>query len=115
MKQLLPILGLATIMCACSTHSTYQQTQQADVDQLSQTACFPIKVTVPTFPDRVFNAIDYGADPTGQALSTTVIQAAIDDCHNAGGGTVLLPGGVYFTGPLTLRSNVRIHTEKNRI
>ena len=113
MKNILPILSLAALMSACTLSSPYQQTRQTDVDRLTQTACFPIQVKVPSFPDRVFNVLDYGADPTGHALSTAVIQSAIDDCHQAGGGTVLIPGGVYYTGPLTLLSNVRLHTEKN--
>ena len=40
--------------------------------------------------------------------ATACIQAAIDHAAEAGGGTVLLAGGDYVSGSLTLRSNVRL-------
>jgi len=36
------------------------------------------------------------------------IQQAIDACAAAGGGTVVIPKGNWLTGPLFLRSNVRL-------
>ncbi len=44
----------------------------------------------------VFNACAYGADPTGVSTTSDVgIQAALNACSAAGGGTVFLPPGVY--------------------
>ena len=58
----------------------------------------------------VLDATDYRADPTGRSSATTALQAAIDHAADlAGGGTVLLPRGVYRTGTLTLRSNVTLY------
>lgn len=105
--------GLALSSCSCPTDK-YQHTTQADIDALCQTASFPMpSVPVPSFPDRVLSVTDFGADPTGAALSTAAIQQAIDSCHSLGGGTVLIPAGVYSTGPLSLKSNIRLHTEAN--
>uniref|UniRef100_UPI000849EAE3 discoidin domain-containing protein n=1 Tax=Actinacidiphila rubida TaxID=310780 RepID=UPI000849EAE3 len=42
-----------------------------------------------------FDAAAYGADPTGAKDSTPAIQNALDDCQDAGGGTVWLGGGTY--------------------
>lgn len=41
-------------------------------------------------------------------LATRALQAAIDRVHALGGGTVLLAGGDYVSGSLTLRSHVRL-------
>lgn len=49
------------------------------------------------------------APADGQTLATEAIQAAIDRCSNAGGGTVLLPAGTWLTGTLELRSNLTLH------
>lgn len=48
------------------------------------------------------NVIDYGADATGVADSSTAIQAAIDDANTAGGGEVYFPTGIYNLGSNTL-------------
>ncbi|MBN2712843.1 MAG: glycoside hydrolase family 28 protein, partial [Planctomycetes bacterium] len=47
----------------------------------------------------------------GKTECTGAIQKAIDDCGEAGGGTVLVPAGCYLTGPLILRSHVWLHLE----
>ncbi|RAU91457.1 family 16 glycoside hydrolase [Paenibacillus sp. YN15] len=51
----------------------------------------------------------YNADSTGMAMATTAIQKAINDAHNAGGGTVFIPAGVYKCANLTLKSNVTFY------
>lgn len=63
----------------------------------------------PSFPDRVFNITDHGALPDGATKNTASIAAAIDACHAAGGGTVLIPPGLWLTGPIHLKSNVNLH------
>lgn len=53
-----------------------------------------------------YNILDYGAKRSHKELSTKAIQAAIDDAHKNGGGTVFVPKGTYVTGTLFLKSNV---------
>jgi len=58
----------------------------------------------------VVDVVAHGADPTGIALATTALQAAIEAAAaRPGGATVFLPPGVFRTGTLTLRSNVTLH------
>ena len=56
-----------------------------------------------------YSILSYRADPTGQTLSTSAIQAAIDACTQNGGGRVVVPAGTYTIGTLWLRSNVELH------
>ena len=56
-----------------------------------------------------YNVRDFGAKGDGQALDTAAIQAAINQCSADGGGTVLLPQGVFLTGAIQLKSNVTLH------
>jgi polygalacturonase len=58
---------------------------------------------------RVYNVRDYGAVGDGVTLATAAIQAAIDACHQARGGTVLVPAGDFLTGTLELKSFVTLH------
>ncbi len=112
MRKLLPLLLIAAVMGACSPE--YQTTSQREIDLLTKGASFAMpKVKLPSFPSRTYNVLSYGADKTGVALSTEAFQKAIDECSAAGGGTVIIPEGIYTTGPITLQSNVRLYTEKN--
>ena len=112
MRKLLPLLLIAAVLGACSPE--YQTTSQREIDRLTKGASFAMpKVKLPSFPGRTYNVLNYGADNTGVELATTAIQQAIDECTAAGGGTVIIPEGIYTTGPITLKSNVRLYTEKN--
>ena len=106
------VLGTLVLLSACSPK--YQMTEQSDIDALTKSASFEMpQVIVPEFPSRTFNVLDFGADPTGVQLATEAIQKAIDECTAAGGGTVIIPAGIYTTAPIMLKSNVRLFTEKN--
>jgi polygalacturonase len=52
------------------------------------------------------NVLDMGAKPDGKALNTTIIQKAIDQCSQTGGGEVVFPQGKYLTGSIVLKSGV---------
>jgi hypothetical protein len=58
---------------------------------------------------RVYNVRDYGAKGDGTTLDTAAVQAAIDACTHDGGGTVLVPAGVFQIGTVELKSNVTFH------
>lgn len=59
-----------------------------------------------------YNVHDYGAVGDGFHNDTKSIQAAIDVCHAAGGGRVLLSGGhIYRCGTLVLHSYIELHLE----
>lgn len=72
---------------------------------------FP-QVEVPRFPDRTFSIADFGAKSDGTTLNTDAINQAIQACSDAGGGTVLIPPGLWYTGPIQLRSNVNLRVER---
>lgn len=67
------------------------------------------KVYQPYFRKDTFNIARYGAKPDGLTLNTSAINQAITLCSQAGGGTVLVPTGLWLTGPLVLQSNVNLH------
>jgi hypothetical protein len=64
---------------------------------------------------RVFDITAFGAKSDGQTINTSAIQKAIDACHAAGGGTVLVPRGVFVSGSLRLKSRVTLKVEKDAI
>lgn len=50
-----------------------------------------------------------GARPDGFSLNTNVINEAIAAQSLKGGGVVLVPQGLWLTGPIVLKSNVNLH------
>lgn len=65
------------------------------------------QLTRPVFPD-------YTVTLTAKALkkaplASTVIQQAIDETCRRGGGTVVVPAGVWQSGRIVLKSNVNLH------
>jgi polygalacturonase len=65
--------------------------------------------------DETYNICDYGALGDGQTLNTQAINAAITACHEAGGGTVLVPPGVYLSGTIELLSNVTLQLQAGAV
>jgi hypothetical protein len=61
------------------------------------------------FGAHVYNIRQYGAKGDGTTLETTAVQAAIDACHQNGGGIVLVPAGTFQIGTVELKSNVTLH------
>ncbi len=71
------------------------------------------KADLPTFPKDTFNIIAFGAKPDGKTLNTEAINKAIQTCSSKGGGVVLVPSGIWSTGPIELKSNVNLHLKKS--
>lgn len=68
-----------------------------------------IRVTAPSFEGlRLFNIIDFGADPASQHKTSAAINAAIAAAAESG-GVVLVPPGVWYSGKIHLKSNVNLH------
>ena len=57
---------------------------------------------------RICDVRQHGAKGDGVTKDTLAIQAAIDECAHAGGGTVRLSGGTFLSAPIVLRSHVTL-------
>ena len=60
-----------------------------------------------------FDVRDFGALGDNQHDNTEAFKRAIEACHEAGGGRVVVPPGEYFTAAIHLKSNVNLHIQKN--
>lgn len=60
-------------------------------------------------PTTHYDVRDYGAVGDGLVKDTQALQKAIDTCHEAGGGCVVLTAGNYLSGTLYLKNNVELH------
>jgi polygalacturonase len=58
---------------------------------------------------NAYDIRDFGAVGDGQANCTLAFRKAIDAATAAGGGTVLVPNGIFLTGTVVLKDNVTLH------
>ena len=73
-----------------------------------------IVFSLPAFPGPV-NIMDHGAKGDGEFLNTRAIQSAIDECHQEGGGEVVVPAGSFRTGTIILKSHVSLYLDAGAV
>jgi polygalacturonase len=73
------------------------------------------QIRSPYFKKDTFNIVSFGAVADGITLNTKSINTAINACNQKGGGVVLIPEGMWMTGPIVLKSNVNLHLAKNAV
>ncbi len=71
------------------------------------------EIALPRIPRREVSITSFGAQGDGRTMNTTAFSRAIDACHAEGGGRVIVPAGIWLTGPIVLRDNIDLHLEKN--
>jgi len=72
-------------------------------------------VAEPTFPDKTFSIKDFGAVGDGEAINTVAFAKAIEACSKAGGGKIVVPAGLWLTGPIELQSNINLVVERGAL
>jgi polygalacturonase len=73
------------------------------------------KVQKTNFKTDTFSILKYGAKADGITLNTKSINDAITACSSKGGGVVLVPGGMWLTGPIEMKSNVNLHINRDAV
>ena len=73
------------------------------------------QINAPTFPERNVTLTDFGAVGNGTHLCTEAFAKAIDALSAQGGGHLIVPSGIWFTGPIVLKSNIDLHLEKGAV
>lgn len=66
-------------------------------------------INSPKFKKDTISIAKQGAVPDGYTLNTKSINSAIETLSKKGGGVVLVPAGLWLTGPVTLKNNINLH------
>ncbi|MGV7208920.1 glycoside hydrolase family 28 protein [Oxalobacteraceae bacterium A2-2] len=77
----------------------------------------PLLAAVPAIaqePKRA-NITDFGAVADDATINTRAIQSAIDQLAAQGGGTVVVPPGVFVSGALFLKPGVHLHLDQGAV
>ena len=72
------------------------------------------EVSLPEIPDIVYDIRDYGAVSGGRQSNTEAFRKAFAAAAKTG-GQVLVPDGIWSTGPIELLSNTELHLSDNAV
>lgn len=107
MKRLLLVVVafMATLAASAQDYSDYYKN-------------LPVAMPVPALaeiPDRSVLLTDFGAVGDGLTLNTEAFTKAIAALSKQGGGHLIVPAGIWLTGPIALKDNIDLHLEQNAI
>lgn len=72
-------------------------------------------VLLPIFRDVSYPITDFGAVCDARTDNKEAFRKAIEKCNADGGGYVVVPRGVWYTGPIELMSNVNLHLQNGAV
>ena len=70
---------------------------------------------LPVIPEYTVSLADFGGVPDGITLNTGAFASAISALDKQGGGHLVVPPGVWLTGPIALKSRIDLHIEKGAL
>lgn len=108
LKQIIILAALSAVSAVWAQPNPYKQY----TDNLP--FAMP-EVKAPVFPANEVVLTDFGAQGDGSSLCTDAFARAIDALGKKGGGRLVVPQGVWFTGPIVLKSNINLHLEKGAV
>jgi len=104
----------AALISACAVSQTVAKT--APVSDLYKGIEFQMpRVKEPVIPANSVTITDFGAKSGGQFLCTQAFANAIDAVSKKGGGRVVVPRGIWLTGPITFKNNIELFTETGSV
>jgi polygalacturonase len=74
---------------------------------------FPV-VAAPVIPKNVVSIADFGRGD-GKTLNTEAFEKAMTALVEKGGGKLVVPPGIWLTGPIKLRSHTELHVERGAL
>ena len=105
-------IGIVILVCAVIQSSLFAQQTAEKTMKDAWANIYPAieaQIKAPVFQAKEYNILKFGAKANKpEFLNTKAINKAIDKCSAAGGGKVIVPAGVWHTGPITLKSNVNL-------
>jgi DNA sulfur modification protein DndE len=111
-------MGVAAVVEAQGSARVSTQGAGLEKSALDYVREAPFAMSLPAMPvlrHATFLVTDFGAIGDGQTLNTAAFAKAIAACSKAGGGRVVVPPGLWLTGPIQLQSNVNLEVQRGAL
>ncbi|RYD77939.1 MAG: glycoside hydrolase family 28 protein [Sphingobacteriales bacterium] len=95
----------SVLICFCSVTTTTVFAQKQVLPVIKQVK----------FKNDTTSIVSFGAKGDGITLNTSTINKTVASVSQKGGGVVLIPSGLWLTGPIELKSNVNLHLKRDAI
>ena len=110
MKTRLAILSILVLAAACTGG------KKDEFAALYEGLPFDMpRVEMPSIPDREVVLTDFGGVGDGVAMNTEAFAEAVGALANRGGGRLVVPAGIWRTGPIELKSHIELYVDKNAV
>ncbi len=108
--------GLITMFLSCKSDSQSNQSTSQEIDKLYSALEFEMPPVIqPQFLPNSVSIKEFNAVGDGMTKNTEAFSKAIDAIVEKGGGKVIVPRGIWYTGPIILKSNINIHLESGAL
>jgi len=115
MRKVLFFLGMIiviSLVVSCKNNSGNNSRKSDENSAWSYQNQILAQIKAPVFPEYQVNIADFGALGDSVTDCSLAIKKAIENCSAKGGGTVIVPKGVFLTGAIHFKSNINLHLEK---
>jgi len=113
-KPFFKLTLLLTVFLAACTHTNTNQLVNDKIAFEGIEFNMP-SIQKPLIPDFTVSITDFGAVNGGRVLNTQAFADAIAAVSDKGGGKVVIPPGVWLTGPIILKSNLELHAQEGAL
>ncbi|MDE6457866.1 MAG: glycoside hydrolase family 28 protein, partial [Muribaculum sp.] len=87
-------------------------TVPADYEFASMYEAIPFEMEAvqrPVIPEYEVSITDFGGINDGHTKNTVAFAAAMKHLSEKGGGKLVVPAGIWYTGPIVFESNINLH------
>ncbi len=110
------IVSLSLLLSVMACNPVQKEEKKACTNDVYEGVMFDMpKVEAPVFKDNTVSILDFGAIGDGKVMNTEAFAKAIDAMSQQGGGKVIVPRGIWLTGPIVLKSNINLHVEEGAL
>lgn len=104
-QSLLLLIAFVSLSASADTYDRYYKDLPVEVK----------RVTTFSVPANRVDITDFGGVGDGVTLNTEAFAKAVAHLSEMGGGHLVVPQGIWLTGPIEFESNIDLHLERNSI